>query len=99
MDNLWLYALGAAAIAALVTNLVMPMVVRLAVDLQAVDHPGGRKLQAGSVPRLGGIAIAAGLALGGGAAVVAQWSQWSAHLQRRELLSVVLGAAPVFLVR
>jgi UDP-GlcNAc:undecaprenyl-phosphate GlcNAc-1-phosphate transferase len=98
MDDLWLYALGAAAIAALVTNLVMPMVARLAVELRAVDHPGGRKLQTGTVPRLGGVAIAAGLALGGGAAVVAQWGQWSTHLQRRELLSVMLGAALVFLV-
>src|SRR5262245_64495002 len=98
MDNLLLYALGAAALAAVVTNLLVQTVTRLAIALRAVDRPGGRKLQPGAVPRLGGIAIAGGLALGGGAALVAQWVQWSAHLARREVVAVMLGAALVFVV-
>src|SRR5262245_44191280 len=98
MDNLLLYALGAATVAAVVTNLLVPTVTRLAIALRAVDYPGGRKLQPGAVPRLGGIAIAGGLALGGGAALVAQWVQWSAHLARREVVAVMLGAALVFVV-
>src|SRR4051794_40286602 len=98
MDNLLLYALGAAVVAALVTNLMVPMVVRLAIALRAVDPPGGRRLQHGAVPGRGGVAIAAGLAPGAGAAVVAQWVDWSAHIARRELAAVVLGTAMVFLV-
>ena len=58
MEGILPYAVAAAFVAALATHLMVPPVARLAVALRALDHPGGRKHQAGSVPRLGGVAIA-----------------------------------------
>jgi UDP-GlcNAc:undecaprenyl-phosphate GlcNAc-1-phosphate transferase len=98
MDEILLYALGAAFVAALSTSLVVPPVARLAVMLRALDHPGERKLQTGAVPRLGGVAIAIGLALGGGAAAVSQWGRLAAVVGRGELLALVFGTGVVFLV-
>jgi len=98
MDEILLYALGAAFVAALSTSLVVPPVTRLAVMLRALDHPGERKLQKGAVPRLGGVAIAIGLALGGGAAAVSQWGRLAAVVGRGELLALVFGTGVVFLV-
>jgi len=98
MDEILLYALGAAFVAALSTSLVVPPVTRLAFALRALDHPNDRKLQTGAVPRLGGVAIAVGLALGIGVAVVAGWGQWGGGIGRGELLALVVGAGLVFLV-
>ena len=50
-----------ALTAALVTLLATPFVGSLATSLRAVDVPGGRKRHGGLVPRLGGVAIVAGL--------------------------------------
>ncbi len=98
MDGILLYALGAAFVAALATSLVVPPVTRLAIALRALDHPGERKHQAGAVPRLGGVAIAIGLVLGGGAAAVSQWNQLGAVVGRSELLALVFGTGMIFLV-
>ncbi len=46
------------------TDLLMPLVSRLARLLGAIDYPGGRKQHEGAVPRLGGLAIVTGLVLG-----------------------------------
>ena len=43
--------------------LLTPAVVRLALRLKAVDLPGGRKRHRGAMPRLGGIAIVASIAI------------------------------------
>jgi len=98
MDVILLYALGAAFVAALATSLVVPPVTRLAVVLRALDHPGERKFQTGAVPRLGGVAIAIGLVLGGGAAAVSQWGRLGAVVGRSELLALVFGTGVIFLV-
>ena len=98
MDGILLYALGAAFVAALATNLTVPMVTRLAVVLRALDHPGERRHQAGVVPRLGGVAIAFGIALGILVAAVTRWRQWGAGIGQDELMALVLGAGLVFLV-
>ncbi|HEY0513837.1 MAG TPA: hypothetical protein VGH73_18150, partial [Thermoanaerobaculia bacterium] len=84
MDGILLYAFGAAFVAGLATNLMVPPITRLAVALRALDHPGDRRLQAGSVPRLGGIAIVLGLALGGGAVAVSQWGRLGTGAGRGE---------------
>jgi UDP-GlcNAc:undecaprenyl-phosphate GlcNAc-1-phosphate transferase len=73
-------------------------VTRLAVALQALDHPGGRKLQKGSVPRLGGVAIALGLGLGAGGAALSLWGRIGTAIGRDELLALVFGLGVVFLV-
>ncbi len=101
MPDILLHVLGAACIAGLLTNLTMPPVIRLAVSLRALDHPNSRKLQAGAVPRLGGVAILIGLALGAIVAAVGHWGhwgQWSTAASRDEMLALAVGTALVFLV-
>ncbi len=98
MNGILLYAFGAAFVAALATNLMVSPVVRLAVALRALDHPGERKRQPGAVPRLGGVAIVLGLALGGGVVTVSQWGRLGTGAGRGELVALALGTAIVFLV-
>jgi UDP-GlcNAc:undecaprenyl-phosphate/decaprenyl-phosphate GlcNAc-1-phosphate transferase len=97
MSNILLYALGAAVIAALLTSLMIPPVTRLAFALRALDHPDNRKLQTSAVPRLGGVAILVGLALGTGIAGVSRWGEWD-NLQRSEMIVLALATGLVFLV-
>ena len=97
MSNILFYALGAAVVAALLTNLMVPPITRLAVAIRALDHPDIRKLQTSAVPRLGGVAILVGLALGAGIAGVSRWGEWDS-LQRSEMLVLALGTGLVFLV-
>jgi UDP-GlcNAc:undecaprenyl-phosphate GlcNAc-1-phosphate transferase len=97
MNNILFYALGAAVVAALLTNLMVPPITRLAVAIRALDHPDIRKLQTSAVPRLGGLAILVGLALGTGIAGVSRWGEWDS-LQRSEMLVLALGTGLVFLV-
>ena len=98
MDGILPYALGAAFVAALATNLMVPPVTRLAVALRALDHPGERRQQVGAVPRLGGIAIALGILLGIAVAAAVRWDRWGAGVGKEELMALVLGAGLVFLV-
>src|SRR3954454_22223411 len=98
MEGILPYAVAAAFVAALATHLMVPPIARLAVMLRALDHPGERKLQTGAVPRLGGLAIAIGLALGGGAAAVLLWGRLGTAVGRGELLALAFGTVLVFLV-
>ncbi len=97
MDDILFYALGAAVIAALLTNLMVPPVTRLAIALRALDHPDERKHQAKAVPCLGGVAIAIGLALGAGLAGISRFGEWEG-LDRGEMVALMLGTGLVFLV-
>lgn len=96
--TLSLAALVAAAIAALATNTVVPGVARLAVLLRALDEPGERKLQADAVPRLGGVAIVVGVALGAGGVAMTRWNTWGGHIARSELAAFLIGTGLVFVV-
>jgi UDP-GlcNAc:undecaprenyl-phosphate GlcNAc-1-phosphate transferase len=98
MDGILPYAVGAAFVAALATNLMVPPVARLAVMLRALDHPGERKLQKNAVPRLGGVAIAVGLALGAGIAALLMWGRLATQVGQGELLALLFGLLVVFLV-
>lgn len=98
MDHILLYALGAVFVSALATNLLVPPVTRLAVAFRALDHPGERKHQNGSVPRLGGVAIALGLGIGTATAAIAGWDRWGSGIGRNELLALAFGTGLVFLV-
>jgi UDP-GlcNAc:undecaprenyl-phosphate GlcNAc-1-phosphate transferase len=98
MNGILPYAIGAAFVAALATNLMVPPIARLAVLFRALDHPGERKLQKGAVPRLGGVAIAMGLALGGGIAAILLWGRLGTAIGRNELLALVFGTLLVFVV-
>lgn len=98
MDHIVLYALSAAFVAALATNLLVPPVTRLAIALRALDHPGERRVQSSSIPRLGGMAIVIGLALGAATAAVTGWGQWGSGIGKGELFALLFGAGLVFLV-
>jgi UDP-GlcNAc:undecaprenyl-phosphate GlcNAc-1-phosphate transferase len=96
-NSIIFYALGAALVAALLTNLMIQPITRLAFALRALDHPDARKLQTSAKPRLGGVAILVGLALGAGTAGVSRWGEWDT-LQRSEMLVLALATGLVFLV-
>jgi UDP-GlcNAc:undecaprenyl-phosphate GlcNAc-1-phosphate transferase len=98
MEGILLYALGVIAVSALATNLTVPTVARLAIALRALDHPSGRKFQKEPVPRLGGVAIAVGLAVGIGSAAVLRWDRWGAAVGRSELVALAMGTFLVFLL-
>jgi len=97
MDNILFYALGAAVIAALLTNVMVPPVTRLALALRALDHPDSRKHQAGAVPRLGGIAIMTGLGLGAALTALTRWGEWQG-MHRSEMVALAVGTGLVFLI-
>jgi UDP-GlcNAc:undecaprenyl-phosphate GlcNAc-1-phosphate transferase len=92
------YACGAAVVGALVTWLLVPPAIRIAIALRAMDQPGGRKLQASAVPRLGGVAIFCGIGLAAGCAALGQWDVWGTAAAAKEILALACGTALVFAV-
>ncbi len=62
-------AVAGAILAAATTMWLVPAVIRLASGIGSVDMPGERRVHTRPTPRLGGIAIAAGLATGTAAAI------------------------------
>ncbi len=95
-------ALSALLGAALATSRVVPWVTRLAHRFDALDHPGGRKLHAGPVPRLGGIAIVIGIVFGAligfGSARVVLGDHWLPDLPTYLPVALGFGALIVFTV-
>jgi len=55
------------AVSLLVAYGIMPAVIRMAHRIGAVDHPGGRRVHTGPIPRLGGVGIFLGFVAGVGA--------------------------------
>ncbi len=87
-------ALGAAvgaAVAFLVTIVLVPVTIRLARRLGVVDEPGARSSHTIDTPRLGGIAVGAG-ALAGLAVASAFDSSRIASAESGSRLALVLGA-------
>jgi UDP-GlcNAc:undecaprenyl-phosphate GlcNAc-1-phosphate transferase len=62
--------IGAFAVAALLSLLITPLVVRLAHRTGAVDQPNARRVNESPTPRGGGIAVAAAFLIVGGALIV-----------------------------
>jgi len=99
MTDLHVLALAAALLAGVVTSVAVPPVARLAAALRAVDRADGlRKRHAGEIPRLGGVAIALGLACGCALGLAIQGGAWAETLPRRELFALAFGTGLVFLV-
>ena len=96
--NFLLPALLAAAVAAVMTGALVPIVTRVATAIQALDHPGGRKDHASPVPRLGGVAVVFGLGIS--LLFAAFWlrSLGDLTLPRNVLLGLALATFMVFLV-
>jgi UDP-GlcNAc:undecaprenyl-phosphate GlcNAc-1-phosphate transferase len=64
-----------------------------------VDHPGGRKVHAAPIPRLGGVALALALTVALGVAVLLEAQQLvGASPDPKGLLPIITGAALVFAV-
>jgi UDP-GlcNAc:undecaprenyl-phosphate GlcNAc-1-phosphate transferase len=90
-------ALAAAIAACLVTDLAVPLVVRLAHTLRALSYPG--KMPMVGTPRLGGVAVVAGVACGGVGVALASWSTSLAfRISRSEVIALALASSLVFLV-
>ena len=87
-----------ALVAALVTNVLVPFVTRIARAIRAIDQPEERKHHREPVPRLGGVAIAAGLAAAGGGAVLVHWVPLSAEISRTSAFAFLLATGMIFLL-
>lgn len=98
LPMLLVLAAAAGMAAGLVTNLLAPLVAKVALAVRALDYPGGRKQQAEATPRLGGVAIALGAAFGAAGVGLACWMQLSDSMHRRELIGLAMAAALVFLL-
>lgn len=98
MTHTLLLAAVTACIAALVTNTLVPLVRRLAVAIEALDQPEDRKEHSHPIPRLGGVAIAAGLVSAGGGAVLTQWVPVSSEITRTAAFALALATGMIFLV-
>ena len=93
-----LVALVTAAAAGLVTDLTVPVIARAATLVRALDYPDSRKHQENATPRLGGVAIAGGVAFGAAGVSLALWGKLSTTVGRSEVLALGMGAIIVFLV-
>jgi UDP-GlcNAc:undecaprenyl-phosphate GlcNAc-1-phosphate transferase len=61
---MWLIGVLTAAMAGVTTWLVTPSIIRIAHRVGAVDHPGPRKIHPMPIPRVGGVAVFLGFAVG-----------------------------------
>jgi UDP-GlcNAc:undecaprenyl-phosphate GlcNAc-1-phosphate transferase len=85
----------AAAFTAAAT--LTPFIARTAVRVDILDRPGGRKLHTSAVPRLGGVAVALGLAVALGVSVVADAHHAvGSGAQLTGLLPIIAGGVLVF---
>jgi len=88
----------AALIAGVVTGAMVPFATKIAFAVRAVDYPGGRKFHGGAVPRLGGVAIAMGVAFGAGSVALMKWTAWGGRVSKAELVAVFVATGMVFTV-
>ncbi|HEV8238158.1 MAG TPA: MraY family glycosyltransferase [Thermoanaerobaculia bacterium] len=98
ISTMLLLAAAAAIAAAVVSNLAAPVVARLAMAVRALDYPGGRKQQETATPRLGGIAIAGGVAFAAAGVALARWVQLSTTIHRSEMIALAMSGALIFFV-
>src|SRR2546428_6670007 len=75
-----------------------PIVVRISKVIRAMDLPGGRRSQKDAIPRLGGIAIAAGIAAGGILPNLLLWRHWGEKVTPLDMAALLGGTTLVFLV-
>jgi UDP-GlcNAc:undecaprenyl-phosphate/decaprenyl-phosphate GlcNAc-1-phosphate transferase len=92
MNLVWFFAPALAA--ALISYGLTPFVGRLAVRLGALDQPGPRKIHQRPIPRLGGLAVLAAIAVVATATfLLSPWTGWD--LPGRVCLGVALGMLPI----
>ncbi|PYS05840.1 MAG: hypothetical protein DMG17_33525 [Acidobacteria bacterium] len=98
MIELFLPVLLGALAAAVTASLVFPLVNRIAMAVRAVDYPGGRRLQREAIPRMGGIAIAAGIAVGAFLPSLMIWQRWVERATSVQSSFLFIGTALVFVI-
>src|SRR5205809_7719486 len=98
MSFILLSGLVAALLAAEMTTLAFPFVVRIAKAIRAMDYPGGRRSQKDAIPRLGGIAIAAGIAAGAILPNLWLWRNWGEKVTPLDMAALLGGTTLVFVV-
>src|SRR5437867_7623941 len=98
MIELLLPVLLGALAAAVTASLVFPLVNRIAMAVRAVDYPGGRRLQREAIPRMGGIAIVAGIAVGAFLPSLMIWHRWVERATSVQSSFLFIGTALVFLI-
>lgn len=98
LESPWILAALTLFVAALITNMLVPLVARVAVALRAVDYPGERRVQERPVPRLGGVALVAGLGLSAGGLLLTRWSSLHHDFGRVGIITLAVAAIMVFLL-
>src|SRR5437016_11644363 len=98
MIELLLPVLLGALAAAVTASLVFPLVNRIAMAVRAVDYPGGRRLQREAIPRMGGIAIAAGIGAGAILPSLMIWQRWMERAASVQSSFLLIGTVLVFLI-
>ena len=66
--------------------------------IRAMDYPGGRRSHMQAIPRLGGIAIAAGIAAGAILPNLFLWGHWGEKVTPMDMAALLGGTTLVFLV-
>lgn len=102
-DHLLLLIAVAALLAGVVTSLLVPVMVRVARLVRLMrggrrEAIEGREVEAREIPRLGGVAMFAGVAVACGAGAVVRWEVWSRVMAPGTVLALALGTLLVFLV-
>ncbi|BCS35508.1 putative undecaprenyl-phosphate N-acetylglucosaminyl 1-phosphate transferase [Luteitalea sp. TBR-22] len=85
-------------VALAVSAAITPLVERTAVRVDILDRPGGRKLHASPVPRVGGVGVALGLAAALGACVMFDAHAGIGTAGLEGLLPTISGALLIFAV-
>jgi UDP-GlcNAc:undecaprenyl-phosphate GlcNAc-1-phosphate transferase len=98
MNEFVLAAFVAAIVGGLTASLAVPVIARVAMAVRAVDYPGGRRFQGVAIPRMGGIAIAAGIGAGGGLSGLLFWHHWRGDVTFAKMAALLLGAGLIFLI-
>jgi UDP-GlcNAc:undecaprenyl-phosphate GlcNAc-1-phosphate transferase len=96
--TLFFTGLFAAVLSAAMTTVAFPFAVRIARAIRAMDYPGGRRSQKNAIPRLGGIAIAAGIAAGGILPSLLLWQHLGQNVTPLDMAALLGGTTLVFLV-
>src|SRR3954449_2539347 len=89
MNRTGLDALWAGLFAAVITFVVTPLSARLALRLDAVDHPRGRGLSERPTPLLGGLAVFAGAGAATARGLLGGHKEWQAILWGAALITLV----------
>jgi UDP-GlcNAc:undecaprenyl-phosphate/decaprenyl-phosphate GlcNAc-1-phosphate transferase len=98
MTALLFAGITGALFAGAVASLAFPLVARIAMSVRAVDYPGGRRSHDEAIPRMGGIAIGAGIASGAAISRLLLSPQWFWNITAQQWSAVLAGTALVLII-